>query len=606
MKELTITKTILSLFTLFTLLTLYTLKVNGQIIHVPADQPTIQAGIDVATGGDTVLVADGNYIENINYWGKAITVASHFLMDEDTNHINNTIINGSQPANPDYGSVVTFIAAEDTSSVLCGFTITGGTGTYFPIDDFRAGGGIVCYYATATIVHNRIINNECLSDNEANGGGIYCWNESEGNRIIIENNLIGGNSCHGTNKAAGGGMAISSSARIANNVIENCFVKGENEVAMGGGVYAQSIGDEHDTVLICNNTIQNNIATSISANARGGGINSRENFVIIRDNLIKHDSLSGDMTYGAGISVGNTSYLEITGNVITSNIVNKITGYWGVGMFCKEPEGLVKITNNEFLYNQGEHTSTGAGGGLAISDAFDYPVAVDGNLFIQNSAYHGGGFFERSSYNLKLTNNLFIGDSAYRAGAIGMFHNNEQGNEFHPQIINNTFTLNNASNDGGTIRFAGGQKGTPVIMNNIFWENSAPVGEGKDIKNNTSDTLFVYYCDIDETEIVGPWTGDRNINEDPLFINPEIGDFHLDIASPCICQAADSININGTSYYCPLVDFDGNTRPSPQSGVLLKPDIGALEELTVECNPNVYLESSNFRTSIEIYPNPLI
>lgn len=30
------------------------------IIHVPADEPTIQAGIDATVNGDTVLVADGS------------------------------------------------------------------------------------------------------------------------------------------------------------------------------------------------------------------------------------------------------------------------------------------------------------------------------------------------------------------------------------------------------------------------------------------------------------------------------------------------------------------------------------------------------------------
>ncbi len=67
------------------------------IINVPGDQATIQAGINVAVDGDTVLVEDDIYYENINYNGKAITVASHYFVDGDTSHISNTIIDGSSP-----------------------------------------------------------------------------------------------------------------------------------------------------------------------------------------------------------------------------------------------------------------------------------------------------------------------------------------------------------------------------------------------------------------------------------------------------------------------------------------------------------------------------
>ncbi len=81
---------------------------QGQIINVPDDQATIQAAINASVDGDTVLVAGGTYFENINYNGKAITVASWFLIDGDETHVDSTIINGSQPTNPDSGSVVWF------------------------------------------------------------------------------------------------------------------------------------------------------------------------------------------------------------------------------------------------------------------------------------------------------------------------------------------------------------------------------------------------------------------------------------------------------------------------------------------------------------------
>jgi len=145
---------------------------KAQIIHVPADQPTIQEGINAASNGDTVLAADGTYLENINFIGKAITVASHFIMNGDTNHINNTIIDGSQPSNPDYGSVVTFITGEDTTSIICGFTITGGTGMTEPTYSARIGGGIVCYNASAKIIHNKITGNVVTSTSGAWGSGL--------------------------------------------------------------------------------------------------------------------------------------------------------------------------------------------------------------------------------------------------------------------------------------------------------------------------------------------------------------------------------------------------------------------------------------------------
>ena len=79
---------------------------SAQIIHVPGDQTTIQAAINAASDGDTVLVEEGTYIENINFRGKAITVASHFLLDRDTSHISKTVIDGSQSTHPDTASVV--------------------------------------------------------------------------------------------------------------------------------------------------------------------------------------------------------------------------------------------------------------------------------------------------------------------------------------------------------------------------------------------------------------------------------------------------------------------------------------------------------------------
>ncbi len=210
-------------------------------IHVPANQPTIQAGIN-AFPGDTVLVADGTCYENIDFKGKAITVASLFLTDGDTTHINNTIINGSQPTHSDSGSVVFFFSGEDTTSVLCGFTITGGSGTETSYWDSgtqlfgRTGGGIFCYNSGAQIINNKIINNAVASpDKRVLGGGISALPFENTAYVVLKDNRIMHNTVTAnTSYARGGGVEIFCNAIIANNLISYIFSQLNNCVISNG------------------------------------------------------------------------------------------------------------------------------------------------------------------------------------------------------------------------------------------------------------------------------------------------------------------------------------------------------------------------------------
>lgn len=233
----------------------------AQIINIPDDYPTIQQGIDVAIDGDTVLVAEGTYFENINFKGKNITLASYFLLDADVTHIESTIINGSNPIHPDTASCVLFINGETSDAILQGFTLTGGTGTKW-LDEHGAGlytegGGILITYSSPTIIFNKIMFNTATNTNgtvSAGGGAIRAGDSNP----LIQNNLIAYNQAR-----YGGGIVLNySGATVRNNIIDH---NSGGEDFGGGGIW--SVGNFTEPKIFQNNTITNNHSAT-----NGGGI----------------------------------------------------------------------------------------------------------------------------------------------------------------------------------------------------------------------------------------------------------------------------------------------------------------------------------------------
>ena len=173
------------------------------IINIPADYSSIQIGINNAFSGDTILVSDGDYVENLII-DKSIVLASNAIFDNlddwiafddlyfnqwvvDNSHILNTRIIGNNPTDPSLGSTILIAPSsnECISPEIIGFTITGGQGTsvYRPgdelgeFDEVKLGGAILADISNPYIHHNAIINsgsNEVLS-----GGGVYLTSEPE-------------------------------------------------------------------------------------------------------------------------------------------------------------------------------------------------------------------------------------------------------------------------------------------------------------------------------------------------------------------------------------------------------------------------------------------
>jgi len=161
--------------------------------RVPDECPTIQAGIDSASNGDTVMVADGLYTgegnRDVFFLGKAIVVMSE-------NGPRWSIIDCQQS-----GRGFCF-SGEGPNAVLRGFTIRNGCATN--------GGGIYCHNASPTLYGNIISANAA----EDAGGGIHCSTSSFPTLI--------GNTITGNRAERGGGVyCLDSSPTVINSVLWN-------------------------------------------------------------------------------------------------------------------------------------------------------------------------------------------------------------------------------------------------------------------------------------------------------------------------------------------------------------------------------------------------
>ncbi len=167
------------------MLLLCILKINllsaQNTIRVPADQPSIQAAVNAAQEGDTVLVSPGLYHENVQLRGRNIVLTSRYFLENDpAATIRQTIVDGSQPVHPDTASCLLIWKGETAATVIQGFTFRGGKGTIWldpaGAGTFREGGGILTEFSAPVIRHNIIRDNTVTSGGagivSTGGGGI--------------------------------------------------------------------------------------------------------------------------------------------------------------------------------------------------------------------------------------------------------------------------------------------------------------------------------------------------------------------------------------------------------------------------------------------------
>lgn len=291
--------------------------VLAKTIHIPKNYDSIQEGISKAQDGDTVLVAKGTYYENINFLGKKIVLASHFILKGDTTIISKTILDGSKTDNKDSASVVMFISGEDSSTVIIGFTIQNGSGVLMLKPNGYGGGGIICKSSSPKIIQNAIKNNSAYSY----GGGIYC---QDGSPQIIQNMIMENN----TNYFGAGIFCNKASPKIEGNILQ----ANSAQYGRGGGIHCYA-----STALVKRNLILEN-----TCYLEGGGVCCESSSALIINNtLVKNQAVGGN-----GIGCTRSSSSKIVNNIISS-------GKGSAGIWCDKSSNPF-ISHNDFWKNSGE------------------------------------------------------------------------------------------------------------------------------------------------------------------------------------------------------------------------------------------------------------
>lgn len=322
----------------------------------------------------------------------------------------------------------------------------------------------------------------------------------------------------------------------------------------------------------------------------------------------------GKATGDSITSYGGAIFASISGKlrISHSTFKNNYAFYWGGAVYAFKSNIVMEhcyiaqntAGNDGMIYGYGGglcvvacdpylrylhfdgNSSTGIGGGASFESS--NPLLV--NCIIENnySGLGGGLGFLRSTPD-RMISNLLVRHNEARFFGGGIANVNATTG-----ITNSTIVENTASMGGG---FYCNESSHTKLYNSILWDNTSydTLGSQVWIWDIVSEPGF-YNCTIKGGI---PWFGGSsfhgeymaNIEFDPLFVDPEQGNFRLLAGSPCI----NSGNNTPENITLPLNDLDLYNRIMYETV-----DMGAYEYQGF-----VGLESGNFEVlKASIYPNP--
>ena len=265
----------------------------------------------------------------------------------------------------------------------------------------------------------------------------------------------------------------------------------------------------------------------------GAGLLIKESKPIIRNCRIVENFA---VYTGGGIDCENGSTPQILNCSFEAN-----TAKWGGATM--QNGGELLLQSCEFVANS---TSTYNGGAIHGEGAM---VTIEACTFSGNEANgdgRGGAISIQSESNIQCVNTVFRGNHAdVYGGALYCL-------DSLADVKNCTFFDNSAGVYAGGVLVLG--LCTVDVTNCILWENQAGQECPDILSTNNEDTVPDTALHNNDIQSHWPGKGADNIHQEPRFVDPLKGDFHLLLDSPCI-NAGNNSAVSGIQ-----TDLDGNPR----------------------------------------------
>ena len=248
-------------------------------------------------------------------------------------------------------------------------------------------------------------------------------------------------------------------------------------------------------------------------------------------NLFSLHSTTGDTSYISNTVIDDDGCpLMIYANIDESTRISGFTIQNGTGCVFGQGGGLYiegsPVVDNLVIKDNNAHLN---GGGICVN-LNSSPTFRD--LIVKNNTGGSGGGIYVTGSTIDMENCVISNNSTNGEGG-GVFIAHAPSS---PNLVNVTITGNTAAEAGGGIYC---EYSNPSLVNSILWNN---LPEEIDIYSGTATVTY--------SDIQGGWEGTGNIDADPLFCNPDSGDYTLAENSPCIGTGENGTNMGAFGVGC--------------------------------------------------------